>query len=83
VFRWVPDFKDMAVGVNFYLLTRDKPQGVETTEGPFQAGPSTEDVTMRVPARQVRVRIESLPDPATTWRLGAVQLEIQPAGGRR
>ena len=59
------------------LFTRMYPTDDEVTEGPFTLANPT---TLRISARQVRVRVDEV--VAGDWRLGLLRLNAQP-GSRR
>ena len=63
--------------LNATLFTRMYPTDAEVTEGPFTLANPT---TIRISARQIRVRVEEV--VAGDWRLGLLRLNAQPGSKR-
>jgi hypothetical protein len=82
VFTVIPDFDTVSGTLDFYILTRDKPAGALTTDGPFEITSSTTEVDVRVAGRQAAVKIGSN-EVGGDFRLGMCRIEAQPSGRRR
>lgn len=77
----VPDFKAQVGDVDFYVITKVFPNLAATTNGPYTATPTTDNLDTRCDGRQAAIRIESNV-VGGDWRLGQLRVEIQPAGTR-
>jgi hypothetical protein len=73
----IPDFKDQAGTVDFYVFTKAYPNESETENGPFSATPSTTQLDdMRVSGRQAAIKVQSNSVDGH-FRMGAVRLETK------
>jgi hypothetical protein len=76
-----PDVKAQVGPVSISVVSRFKPQGVETVSGPFAMAPGQDKVDLRCSGRLFRLRFEgrSLPSFA---RFGRIAVAVVPAGDR-
>lgn len=77
----IPDFKAQVGAVDFYVLTKYYPNLAVTTNGPYTALPSSDNIDVRCDGRQAAIKIESNA-LGGNWRLGQLRVEIQASGGR-
>lgn len=77
-----PDFDDVSGDLTLNLYTRDHPQGTARTEGPYTITSTTDVVDTRAAGRATAFDIESN-TVGGKFRLGRIQLEVEPSGKRR
>lgn len=78
----IPDFDALSGAVTFYILTKDKPQDAEVSDGPYTVTSATSKVDVRASGRQVALKVRSN-EVGGDFRLGVWRLDIQPNGRRR
>lgn len=67
--------------IQMRLLTRQGPQGTQTTFGPYDLTPNTEGrVPVRFTGRQASIKLTQIAD--TDWSIGNIRMDIA-GGGRR
>lgn len=81
IFGIIPDFDNLAGTVSLYLMTKDKPSEAATSNGPYAITTATTREDTRADGRQVGVKMVSN-EVSGNWRLGAVRIDVKPAGGR-
>jgi hypothetical protein len=77
---FLPDFKmDNGGSCNVSLLTRDEPEGLETTVGPAIFTPTTTAATLRGRGRQIALEIDG-DTVGMSWRMGKSRLRVAQDG---
>jgi hypothetical protein len=76
-----PDVQDQLGPVNITFTTRYKPQGAETTYGPYTMAVDEDLVNVRVKGRLFKVKFSGSSSP-TRFRLGKPILDARPGGNR-
>lgn len=76
-----PDAKEQVGPINVSIVSRFKPQGEETTKGPYPMVAGEDKVDVRASGRLFRMRFDFNSLPAA-WRLGQIVVDLARAGKR-
>lgn len=76
-----PDAKEQVGPINVSIVSRFKPQGEESTKGPYPMVAGEDKVDVRASGRLFRMRFDFNSLPAA-WRLGQIVVDLARAGKR-
>lgn len=79
--KLVPDFDRLTGSVSVTLKGRKYPQKTQFSKGPYSANASTDEMGVRIRARQIAIRI-SQSGAGESFRMGAWKARMRPDGER-